>query len=132
MTQYQVLLFYKYVTIEDPDKLKIDILRLCEHLNLRGRVIVAGEGINGTLEGTLEDTEMFATEIAQDARFADMQIKRSGGTGEAFPRLKVRVRPEIVIEVLGGCTRCDAALFHSFRRDGEAAGRMISFIEAAT
>lgn len=36
------------------------------------------------------------------------------------------------IEVLGGCTRCDAALFHSFRRDGEAAGRMISFIEAAT
>jgi polyphenol oxidase len=33
------------------------------------------------------------------------------------------------IDTLGGCTKCDAHLFHSFRRDGLEAGRMVSFIE---
>ncbi len=35
------------------------------------------------------------------------------------------------IEILGHCTRCDAATFHSYRRDKDAAGRMISFIGVA-
>jgi len=38
--------------------------------------------------------------------------------------------PASRIETLGGCTQCDASLFHSFRRDREKAGRMISFIAA--
>jgi YfiH family protein len=39
--------------------------------------------------------------------------------------------PADAIEIMGGCTRCDATLFHSFRRDRAAAGRMISFIRIA-
>jgi copper oxidase (laccase) domain-containing protein len=39
--------------------------------------------------------------------------------------------PEADVEIAGGCTRCDPRQFHSFRRDREQAGRMISFIAVA-
>jgi UPF0176 protein len=65
-------------------------------LSLTGRVIIAEEGINGTLEGSLQNTEIFAREILEDPLFSDMQIKRSEGNGEAFPKLSVKVRDEIV------------------------------------
>lgn len=93
---YQVLLFYKYVTISDPKTLKDFYFALCEKYNLKGRTIIAEEGINSTVEGTVEDTEAFLVEFLQDERFTDMQIKRSKGTGKSFPKLSVKVRNEIV------------------------------------
>jgi UPF0176 protein len=93
---HQVLLFYKYVTIEDPKAL-MDTLRACakEH-GLLGRVLVAEEGINGTLEGTVEDTEAFAAWLLTDSRFSDINVKRSKGDRKAFVKLYVKVRDEIV------------------------------------
>jgi UPF0176 protein len=93
---FQVLLFYKYVTISDPLKLKAAYTALCEKYNLTGRTIIAEEGINGTVEGQFEDTENFANELLLDSRFSDMQIKRSKGYGGTFPKLQVKVKPEIV------------------------------------
>jgi UPF0176 protein len=93
---FQVLLFYKYVTIENPENFKAFYFELCKRHNLTGRTIVAREGLNGTVEGLLEDTEAFAQELLTDVRFSDMQIKRSRGTGMTFPRLSVKVREEIV------------------------------------
>ena len=52
--KYQVLLYYKYTTIEDPFAKSICF---CKSLNLKGRILVATEGINGTLSGTVEETE---------------------------------------------------------------------------
>lgn len=94
--QYQVLLFYKYVTIENPKELAVSYKALCEKYNLKGRTIIAEEGINSTLEGLVEDTENFLKEFLLDARFSDMQIKRSHGEGDSFPKLSVKLRPEIV------------------------------------
>lgn len=94
--QFQVLLFYKYVAIEQPEALKASYFLLCEKYNLKGRTIIAEEGINGTLEGTTENTEAFAKELLLDSRFSDMQIKRSISEGVSFPRLSVKVRNEIV------------------------------------
>ena len=48
---FQVLLYYKYVSIDDPNQVRDDQKKLCERLNLKGRIIVSKEGINGTLEG---------------------------------------------------------------------------------
>ncbi len=93
---FQVLLFYKYVTIENPQELKGSYLSLCKKYNLLGRTLIAGEGINGTVEGTVEDTENFAKELRTDVRFSDMQIKRSAGNGKSFPKLSVKIREEIV------------------------------------
>lgn len=93
---FQVLLFYKYVHIDAPEELKVSYLLLCKKHNLKGRTIIAKEGINGTLEGTCNDTENFLQEFLLDARFSDMQVKRSEGRGDALKRLMVKVRSEIV------------------------------------
>jgi UPF0176 protein len=56
---------------------------------------VAQEGINATFEGTLEATEGFEKEF-KVGEFAGVQIKKSAGAGESFPKLSVKVRGEIV------------------------------------
>ena len=94
--KYQVLLFYAYLFIEAPDALAARVRSLAERYRLMGRVIVAGEGVNATLEGTVEESEAFVQEFLQDERFAGMQIKRSASSGESFPKLSVKVRKEIV------------------------------------
>ncbi len=93
---HQVLLFYKYVDVDLPEELAAHVRTLSTELSLTGRVIVAHEGINGTLEGTIENTEAFVERFFTDPRFADVQVKRSAGTGKSFPSLCVKVREEIV------------------------------------
>ncbi len=99
--QYQILLYYKYVPIDDPTALMDSQRQLCSKLNLKGRIIIATEGINGTVEGTFEDTELYVQELTQDPRFTDIHWKKSEGTGNAFPRLSIKVRSEIVSSHLG-------------------------------
>ncbi|MEQ1561742.1 MAG: rhodanese-related sulfurtransferase [Nitrospira sp.] len=93
---YTILLFYKYVEIDNPEKLRDEQRALCEKLGLKGRIIVAKEGINTTVEGTTENTEKYLKEYLSDPRFSDTHIKRSKGAGNSFPKLSVKVRKEIV------------------------------------
>lgn len=93
---HQVLLFYKYVTIENPATFAEKLRAWAEEHKLTGRAIVAEEGINATLEGTIEATEAFVKLLKRDGRFSDIHIKRSAGTGHTFPKLSVKVRNEIV------------------------------------
>lgn len=93
---FQVLLYYKYVEIKDPvDLMNLQRL-LCNELNLKGRIIVSTEGINGTVEGTTKNTEKYISAMNGDPRFADISYKKSSGTGSAFPKLSIKVRDEIV------------------------------------
>lgn len=103
MKEYQILLFYKYVHITDPEQVKRWLFDMCTKLGLKGRLIVAKEGLNITCEGTVESTEAFIRELETDPRFLHIHYKRSAGTGDAFPRLSVKVRPEIVTLGLGVC-----------------------------
>src|SRR5688572_30329998 len=93
---FQVLLFYKYVQVTDPEELKNKQKDLCKSLNLKGRIIVANEGINGTLEGTVENCGKYIEELRRDPRFKNINFKKSIGTGTAFPKLSVKARKEIV------------------------------------
>jgi len=93
---HEILLYYKYTTIENPEQFRLEQIALCEKLNLSGRIIVATEGLNGTVEGTPENTQKYIDIMLSDERFKDMNFKRSAGTGNAFPRLSVKVRREIV------------------------------------
>lgn len=92
----QILLFYKYVTVTDTAGFAAWIKDLAASHDLLGRILVAEEGLNGTVEGAVEDTEAFATELLRHPLFRDMKIKRSEGTGDAFPKLSVKIRNEIV------------------------------------
>jgi UPF0176 protein len=100
---YTILLYYKYTNIEDPEGLKNAQMAFCKARNMKGRVIVAKEGINGTIEGTNEACAEYMDMMKADPRFADIHWKISEGTenGNAFPRLSVKVRPEIVSLHLG-------------------------------
>lgn len=105
---FQILLYYKYVHLADPEAEKAKQKKLCEDLGLKGRIIVASEGINGTVEGTIENTEKYIEEMIKDPRFATMNWKKSVGTGNAFPKLSVKTRKEIVsLHLEDGAGVCD-------------------------
>lgn len=93
---FKIILFYKYTYIDDTEVLMHDQRQLCQKLNLKGRIIIAKEGINATLEGTEENIQKYLNEFLADERFKDTHIKISDGIGEAFPKLSIKVRPEIV------------------------------------
>jgi len=69
---------------------------LCEKLGLKGRILIADHGINGTLGGNLKDLKQYVKEARTYAPFKDITFKWSDGGSEHFPKLIVKVRPEIV------------------------------------
>jgi len=93
---FTIILFYKYTSIADPEKLRVEQVTLCKRLDLKGRMIVAQEGINGTFEGTDENIKVYVQDLLAHPEFTDIHIKRSKGTGDGFPKLSIKVRPEIV------------------------------------
>src|SRR5690606_5625802 len=94
--EYQVLLYYKYIEIEDPQAFRDAHFEFCSSLGLRGRILVATEGINGTVSGTVEQTEKYMEHMRNDPRFSDMVFKIEKSEGHAFKKLKIKVKPEIV------------------------------------
>lgn len=98
---YRVLLFYKYVTIEEPEIFTKHHLKFCKDLGIKGRILISGEGINGTLSGTIEQTDAYMTYMNEDKRFNDIMWKTDEADGHAFKKMFVRYRPEIVTLQLG-------------------------------
>lgn len=83
---YQVLLYYKYTTIDNPEQFAQDHLAFCKAHNLKGRILVSTEGINGTLSGTKEETEQYMAHMHADERFKDMVFKIDEAEGHAFKK----------------------------------------------
>lgn len=94
--QYRVLLYYKYVPIEDPEAFREQHLAFCKELGLLGRILVSSEGINGTVSGTVEQTEKYMETMKADPRFADMVFKIDEAEGHAFKKIFVRHKKELV------------------------------------
>lgn len=93
---YQVLLYYKYVQIDDPEGFAEEHLQFCNDLGLKGRILVAHEGLNGTVSGTVEQTNQYMESLRQDPRFRNMVFKIDAHDGHAFKKMHVRPRKEIV------------------------------------
>lgn len=93
---FQVLLFYSYQTIANPEEAAAWLRSLALRYELKGRAIVAEEGINATFEGITENTEKFIEAFHAREEFAKVTIKTSAGNGQSFPKLSVKVRNEIV------------------------------------
>ncbi len=91
-----VLLYYRYVRIEEPHRFAADHRRLALSLGLTGRIIVAEEGINGTVAGSVVAARAYREALRQDPRFAEMPCKESAGDVDTFPKLSIKVRSEIV------------------------------------
>ncbi len=93
---YRVLLYYHYVALEDPKAFRDEHFNLCKEIGLLGRIIVASEGINGTVSGTIEQTEKYIQAMNSDSRFSTMPFKIDYEDGHAFKKLHVRVKDELV------------------------------------
>ncbi|WP_062104907.1 oxygen-dependent tRNA uridine(34) hydroxylase TrhO [Bacillus niameyensis] len=94
--KYQVLLYYQYVEIDDPETFAKRHLKFCKSLDLKGRILVANEGINGTVSGTHEQTETYMNEMKKDPRFETMVFKIDEADKHSFKKMHVRHRQELV------------------------------------
>jgi len=92
----KIILYYGFAPIADPEALKLWQKTLCESLGLKGRILISKHGINGTLGGDMSALKKYARQTKEYPGFKKIDFKWSDGTGNDFPRLRVRVRSELV------------------------------------
>jgi UPF0176 protein len=97
---FTVLIYYKYSPIDNPELVVTKQRFLCEKFDLKGRVLIAKDGINGTVEGSPANTADYISELQKDDFYKDIYFKSSNGSGDSFPKLQVRTRDEIVTTML--------------------------------
>jgi UPF0176 protein len=88
--------FYRFFPVADPNLLAQQLEAVCVGANVLGSVLVATEGINGMLCGSLEGLRTVREALEADERFAGMLYKRTACSDQVFRRLKVKVKSEIV------------------------------------
>ena len=105
---YKVAAFYQFTALADFRALREPLRARCADLKLKGSVLLAAEGINGTLAGTPDAIDALVAELTQGAlfggRLSHLELKFSTARAMPFGRLKVRLKKEIV--TLGDAT-CD-------------------------
>ena len=94
--KYFIFAFYNFVQLEDLDTLKRSIMKLCIEKNIRGTILVAKEGINGTIAGYKEKIDPVAKELTKLFKLKKPNFKWSKSNYQPFRRLKVRLKNEIV------------------------------------
>jgi UPF0176 protein len=92
----KVILYYAFTPLEDPEAIRLWQQGLAESLGLRGRVIIAPHGINGTLGGSLPSLKKYVSATKKYPGFKSIDFKWSDGTGKEFPRLSIKTKTELV------------------------------------
>ncbi len=95
-TEYVVYALYKFVTLKDYETLREPLRKLMTKLDIRGTVLLAEEGINGTISGKRENMDAIITWLRADKRIADLEYKESIHYEQPFHRTKVKLKKEIV------------------------------------
>lgn len=98
---YEVLLYYWYARLDDPEEYAARHRELCRELKLKGRILIAKEGINGTVSGTREDCARYRAALDADPLTASIAWKIDESEGHVFPRMSIKVRDEVVTLELG-------------------------------
>ena len=96
MIKYQTLLYYCYSRIEDAEQFASNHLQFCKSLNLVGRIIVADEGLNGTVSGTVESCKIYMDTLHADPRFSKIDFKIDDVEEPSFIKMHCRYKAEIV------------------------------------
>ena len=96
MIKYQTLLYYCYSRIEDAEQFASNHLQFCKSLNLVGRIIVADEGLNGTVSGTVESCRIYMNTLHADPRFSKIDFKIDDVEEPSFIKMHCRYKAEIV------------------------------------
>ncbi|MFL9709335.1 rhodanese-related sulfurtransferase [Methylobacillus sp. Pita1] len=91
-----VAALYKFVSLPDYQEIQPGLLALCNAQGIKGTLLLAEEGINGTVAGSREAIDVLLAYLRQDPRFADIDHKESFTDEMPFYRMKVRLKKEIV------------------------------------
>ena len=91
-----VAALYKFVEIDDLLSLQSNLYEICEKNNIMGTILIANEGINGTISGKNNEINQTISLLKSDKRFANIEIKYSSTNKQPFHRMKVRLKKEIV------------------------------------
>jgi UPF0176 protein len=100
--RFQLAAFYKFVALEELDALREQLLAVAKAGAVQGTILLAAEGLNGTVCGPEEGITRLLAQLRSDRRFADLEAKLSWAPRQSFYRLKVRLKNEIVTM---GCPR---------------------------
>lgn len=87
-----VAALYKFVSLPDYSQLQAPLLNCCQLQDIRGTVLLASEGINGTIAGSRQGIDTVLTFLRQDSRFRDLEYKESYTEIPPFERLKIRLK----------------------------------------
>nr|WP_314256203.1 rhodanese-related sulfurtransferase [uncultured Devosia sp.] len=97
---YKVMAIYKFADLPDADAIQPVLAKFCCARDIKGTLILAPEGINGTVAGTLEAIDALSEWLFSGAvmagRLAGAEVKYSTAEDMPFLRMKVRLKPEIV------------------------------------
>lgn len=97
---FKVAAFYQFAALPDVEALRAPLRATCVELALRGSVLLAPEGINGTVAGEARAIDAFIDELRHGALFRgrldNLELKCSTASAMPFLRLKVRLKREIV------------------------------------
>ena len=96
MLRFLTAAFYKFVELPDFRQLQAPLLDMCRANQIKGTILLAAEGINGTIAGSPYGVGVVLQWLRIDARFADLEPKQSWANEAPFHRMKVRLKAEIV------------------------------------
>ena len=93
---FSVCALYKFVRLDDFEEIQNPLKLFLESLNIRGTLLLAKEGINGTISGDKDNILKAIDHLQSDRRFRELEIKYSYSKKPPFKRLKVKLKKEIV------------------------------------
>jgi UPF0176 protein len=91
-----VAALYKFVTLDDFHEIREPLLRACVAAEIKGSLLLAHEGINGTIAGAREGIDRVLAYLRADPRLVDLECKESLDAAQPFLRMKVKLKKEIV------------------------------------
>ena len=96
MNPIVVAALYRFVSLPDYEALREPLLNKCLEEEITGTLLLAGEGINGTVAGTRESIDNLLSYLRMDSRFEGIDHKESFYEEMPFYRMKVKLKREIV------------------------------------
>src|SRR5690625_904851 len=140
--QNKIALYYHFAPIEEPQAVALWQKELCKRLGLKGRIIISEHGINGTVGGPIRAVKEYVKNTRGYSPFNGLEVKWSEGGADDFPRLSVKVKPELVAfdrpdeikvapgnTVLGTATHLTPQQVNELVAAKEAEGRPVTFFD---
>lgn len=140
--QSKIALYYHFAPIDDPQAVALWQKELCKRLELTGRIIISEHGINGTVGGPIRAVKEYVKNTRGYSPFNGLEVKWSEGGSDDFPRLSVKVKPELVAfdrpdeikvapgnTVLGTATHLTPQQVNELVAAKEAEGRPVTFFD---